>query len=386
MKSFKGFLPLFGVLMLILACSFFTQVESTPLPPVPPAEPSIPSTATFTLIPTASAVPPTAVPTFIPIRPDTVANLTSFQTFRMGDTVRALAFSPDGNTLAAAGGNSGDYDIHIWDVGRAKLVNVLTGHKNIVWDLAFSPDGSYLVSVSSDLTAQIRDWPGTEIVKTLDFKGEMVRTRFSPDGKTLALGGVDTTTRGAAVWTYAVGTWEPELSFPEFLNITALAYSPDGKVLVGGGTSRNVQVWNASTGAKLFTLSHAHQVTNSAISPDGLTVATATCKTIGNAGCKEGEIWLWDLSNGRLLRKLAGFTGGVNNGVSSVAFTPDGLFLFAGSSDGTLRAYSTTDYKLAFESYLSGGIEALVVSRDGALLATGGSSGDVTLWKVIPPP
>jgi WD40 repeat protein len=305
-----------------------------------------------------------------------------FNSVELGDVVRSLAFTPDGTALAAAGGNTGNVPIRIWDAVDGHPLALLGGHNGIVWGMAFSPDGRMLATVSSDQTAQIHDWRNGDILKVLTFPGQVVSVAFSPDGQTLAVGGVDeplNQIQNAAVWTYAVGSWELRLKLTEFLNITALAFSPGGGTLVGGGTSRNVQVWRTGDGSPQFTLSHAHQVSEAAISPDGSTVATATCLTTLNADCTEGGIWLWDLPSGKLIRKIGGFP----DFVESVAFSVDGSTLIAGSRDGTLRLYAASDYETHFETFSPGGIDALALSPDGTLLATGGSDGRVHLWKVL---
>jgi WD40 repeat protein len=205
---------------------------------------------------------------------------------------------------------------------------------------------------------------------------------FSPDGQTLAVGRVDepqNQIQNAAVWTFSVDSWKPVRKFSEYLNVTAMTYSLDGRWLIGGGTSRNIQVWQASDGASLFTLNHAHQVSKAAVSPDSSSVATATCETTVNNICKEGGVWLWDLRTGRLIQKLKGFP----DVVESVAFSVDGSSLIAASRDGTLRVYATSDGQPRFEATPGGGIEALALSPDGGLLATGGATGVVQLWKII---
>lgn len=183
----------------------------------------------------------------------------------------------------------------------------------------------------------------------------------------------------AAIWTFAAGSWEPRLKFLEYWNVTSMAYSPDGSILVGGGTSRNVQVWRASDAAILFTLNHSHQVGDIAISPDGSTVATATCITVVNTECVDGGIWLWDLSSGRLIRKLSGFP----NEVENVEFTADGSMLLAVTRYGMLRFYSTTNYSPVYETTPPDGNSVLTLSADGGLLATSSNNGEVRLWKVV---
>ena len=389
----RRILSLVATALVIDACTFSVQVLSTPS--VPDTSTSLPtSLPTGTMSPellTLNAPTPTAVefpsslptPTLISIRADTIPMLENFMHLMAGEMIRTLAFTPDGTVLATAGGNASDFVIRLWATTNGQFMGILEGHAGIVWSMVFSPDGSLLASVSSDRTAKIWDWRNRVLVKSLDFPGEVVSVSFSPDGQSLAVGGVDekkNQIQHAAVWTYSVGTWQPQVKFPEYIDVSALAYSPRGGTLVGGGSSRNVQVWRASDGAPVFTLSHAHQVSKAAVSPDGSTVATATCITVVNAECSDGGIWLWDLPSGKLIRKLHGFADFVEN----VAFSSDGSSLIAASRDGNVRFYSTSNYDIQAVNFSSpGGISALAVSPDGGFVATGNNVGDVYLWKIV---
>jgi WD40 repeat protein len=368
--------------LVLEACSFSVKVLSSATLS-PPTEHSLPPTAMQTsAAPTPTTVLPSVTPTFIPIRADTISKLEVFGSFKLGDVVRIVAFTPDGGVLAAAGGNTDNFAIHLWEASSGQSLGTLDGHTGIIWGVAFSPDGQMLASVSSDKTAKIWDWRNGTLLKSLDFPGEVSSVSFSPDGQTLAVGGVDepqNQIQNAAVWTFSVDSWKPVRKFSEYLNVTAIAYSPDGRWLIGGGASRNVQVWQASDGASLFTFNHAHQVSKAAVSPDSSSVATATCETTVNSICTEGGVWLWDLRTGRLIQKLKGFP----DVVESVAFSIDGSSLIAAARDGTLRVYATSDDQPLFEAPPKGGIEALALSPDGGLLATGGGNGEVQLWKIV---
>lgn len=366
------------------ACSFSVQTLPTSpssenrSTPTSATEPSI--SPTFTL-PAPTEVPALSTPTLIPIRADTIAMLRVFENFQLTDMVRGLAFTPDGRVLAAAGGNTDDFAIHLWDVVSGQSLGELDGHTGIIWSLAFSPDGTMLASVSSDHTAKVWDWQDKTVIKSLDFPNQVVSVSFAPDGQTLAVGGADVPQnqiQNATIWTYSVGPWQPLLKFPEYINMVAMAYSPDGKWLVGGGTSRNVEVWKTSGGPAVRTLNHAHQVSKVVISADSSTVAAGTCAATVNDQCTEGSVWVWDLRTGRLRGKLAGFPDNVDN----LAFSKEGS-LVAASRDGTLRFYGVPDFQTSFEIPSPDGISALTLSPDGGLLATGNSSGQVQIWKVV---
>ena len=380
MKRLKWLLALIVLTLstpLLDACSFSVQVLSTPLASEP--------TATQTAVPfTPTAVPPTAIlpsvtPTLIPIRVDTISMIEIFRSFDLKESVRGLAFTPDGTVIAAAGGDTEDFAIHLWDMTSGQKMGTLTGHSGIVWSVTFSPDGEMLASVSSDGTARIWDWRSGELLKTLDFPDQVGSVSFSPDGQMLAVGGLDELqSLHAAIWTFSTGSWTPLLKIPEYVNITALSYSPNGRWLVGGGASRNVQVWRTSDGTSIFTLNHANQVLDVAVSPDSSSAATATCGFTVDDQCTEGSVWLWDLSTGKLINRLADFP----DVVESVAFSVDGSSLIAASRDGTLRVYDTVNYEPQFEADPPGGNGIMTLSPDGGLLATGGNNG-VRLWKVV---
>jgi WD40 repeat protein len=379
----KPLVPVLAVLIMLFACSVrddFSDVGS----PSPTAS-SFAETPNRTATPDNPPVSPNAVaqsptPFSATIGADTVARLSIISTFGQGEALRSLAFSPDGTALASAGGNSEDFAIRLWDVGSGLLLRTLEGHTSIVWTVAFSPDGQLLASVSSDGTGRIWDWRTGSVLETLNFPGQVVSVTFSPDSQILAVGGVDTWPN-AAIWTYSVSSWQPVLKLTEFWNIPSLAYSPDGEYIVGGGTSRNVRVWRTSDGATLFVLYHSGQVSSLAISPDGSAVASGLCEASDEDGtCARGAVCLWSLDTGRLIRTLSDFP----DWVERVAYSVDGSVLIAGSRDGTLGFYATTDYQPILVSSSPGGGGVLAASSDGRLLATAGSNGMINLWRVGP--
>jgi WD40 repeat protein len=281
-----------------------------------------------------------------------------------------LAFSPDGTVLASAGGNTKDFIIRLWDVEDGSMLGKLEGHTGIVWNVVFSPDGQMLASVSNDSTCVVWDWRTGSIIKTISLPDAITSVAFSPDGQTLALGGVESWP-DAAIWTFAVPSWQPQMKLQEYWNIPAIVYTPDGAYIVAGGISRNVRIWRSSDGEHLFTLYHGSQVSSLAMSPGGATVA---------AGLAEGAVWLWDVETGRLINKIHDLGEWVEN----VAYSIDGSLLIAGSRNGMLQFYASSDYQHIFTTLTPDGNGIFALSPDGRVIAAAGRNGLIHLWRVQP--
>ena len=326
--------------------------------------------------------PPEPMPTQTPpaLDPQNLGQMRMLRSLAQGDIVRSVAFSPKGDLIATAGGNDRDFNIRLWNMATGALERTLEGHRAIVWNVAFSPDGQLLASASDDGTARIWNVAQGTMTKSLNFPNEVNSVAFSPDGETLAVGGVDRFP-SAAVRTWALASWKPILKLTEYWNIPSLAFAPDGQVLVGAGTSRNVRVWRASNGVVVHVLNHPGQVADLAISPDGKRVATALCPQSAKGGCRRGQVWIWDLDRGTLVKQLGNF----GSSAQAVAFSPDGSILFAGSQDGTLAAWDSASFAPLPVPAAPAAIEALAVSPDGRYLAIGCDDSNVCLYAVSRP-
>jgi WD40 repeat protein len=121
--------------------------------------------------------------------------------------------------------------------------------------------------------------------------------------------------------------------------INCLAFSPDGRTLAGADYQGNILLWDTTTGKVRATLRQEDQrgVPALAFSPDGKLLVIAGSNAPGRDH-QPGLIVIWDAVTGQKRLTLTGHT----NAVLSVAFSPDGKLLASGSADQTVRLWDMT--------------------------------------------
>ena len=140
--------------------------------------------------------------------------------------ILAVAYSPDGKTVASSG-NSGN-TIHLWNIENGKRLRTLEGHTDMVNALTFSPDGKTLVSGSDDDTLRVWNAGTGRLRRTLaGHRNDVKAVVFSRDGKMLASGSKDASVR---LWDAETGRFLPTLR-GHVWEIEAVAFSPDGKTV-----------------------------------------------------------------------------------------------------------------------------------------------------------
>ena len=279
--------------------------------------------------------------------------------------VNTVAFSPDGQTVASA---SEDGIIWLWEAASGAEKQVLEGHQARVNAVAFSPDGQTVASASYDGT--IRLWEaasGTEKQVLEGYKGWVNAVTFSPDGQTVASASEDGTVR---LWEAASGTEKRVLEGHQD-SVNAVAFSPDGQTVVSASYDGTIRLWEAASGAEKQVLKgHQGWVNAVAFSPDRQTVASAS---------EDGTIQLWEAASGLEKQVLKGHQDSVN----AVAFSPDGQTVMSASSyDGTIRLWEATSgtEKQVLEGH-QGLVKVVAFSPDGKTIASSSYDGTIQLWE-----
>ncbi len=199
--------------------------------------------------------------------------------------ITALAFSPDGKTLASAAGFA-ESDIRLWDAAPGKEIGRLEGHKSWVGSIVFWPDGKKLASASADQTIRTWDLPNRKCLDVLrGHRLEVWHLALLPDYKTLVSGAKDgevclwdasvlhphqpciTVSTNAVNWCFCpdsrslltvddngstVSRWSgPDFQEREFFRINATdgvrgCFSPDGRFVAAGYANGSISVWDTS--------------------------------------------------------------------------------------------------------------------------------------------
>jgi len=269
----------------------------------------------------------------------------------------AAALSPDDRILAVGGktGNPNDRWIRLIDFHTGQVTALLKGHENVIFDLAFSPDGSKLISGSFDKTARIWGVRSKRSLHALKgHKHHIPAVSFSPDGKRAVTGSYDHTLR---LWDSRTGRLIATLKGHKD-KVKSAAFTPDGRYLLSGSWDNTIRLWDGRTGAFVKVLAtQGAQVDSLSISSDGtriltghsgaspytnnvfsipsgeritsftrhenVVIATAVSpdgKTAATGGGSDQEIYLWDLSTGRVQQEMKG----KGKPIWSVGFARDG--------------------------------------------------------------
>ncbi|HKG78158.1 MAG TPA: caspase family protein, partial [Pyrinomonadaceae bacterium] len=367
-----------------------------------------------------------------------------------------VAFSADGNELASGGRTR-------WDLRTGRGLRTTPGTTEPTYPTA-SPDGRLLVVMKpnrNELT--IVESPSGRVLQTLAPSGDVgsvVRSHFSADGTMLAViygarndqrqTGTMDFTRGSQVKIWDVKSGRELRSFTPSQIAADVDFTADGRLIGTVGSMGQISLWDVQSGSKVRDLTSSplggltapvvrpgqmptmpnmadiaammtnvigtmsagtmgRSVTSLAFSPDGRVLATGGVESKANIdiaammsgamsgqrpkkGSKTpdpadmmkdlkvetvGQVQLWDVTTGREIAAIKGH----GHGVSKVAFSRDGKMLASGGTDNTIKIWDVaTQKELRTLTGHTANIESMDFTPDGRLLASAGEDGSTFLW------
>ncbi|WP_414544349.1 WD40 repeat domain-containing protein [Nostoc sp. CCY0012] len=326
----------------------------------------------------------------------------------LSDYVTAIAWSPDGKTLAAT---SAAGEVVLWNDGE--LVTLQTGNSTSVDCVAFSPDGKFLAVGGQD--GQVKIWQNTELIATLenapawvdklawsqannqlafslgryvqvwnaDTREVVVTLNFDNssvlgidwrrDGQYLAIGGY----KGVKIWDSQNWDQEPYLLDMQSVSV-AMAWSPDGKFLASGNMDRSVAVLEWNNTDPWVMRGFPGKIRNLAWSEAKTQLGAPILATSSVEGI---VVWekLEDESLGWEARVLTNHV----DIITAIAFAPNSFLLASAASDGWLCLWNKAKQVSQVLTGVSAGYSSLAWHPQGKFLAAGGDKGELLIWSKV---
>ncbi len=294
--------------------------------------------------------------------------------------IAAVSISPDGRLVATG---STDEWVRTYDAATGKPVHGFKG-VGIITTLSFSPDGKYLlfgggtlmfVKEQSDQLLHLWDVPANREARQFDrfmqgadplhdssLPNGPVAAVYSPDGRLVAAA-----RHNAQFWDPATG--QEVASFASRFPYKAVAFSPDGEVMVAGAQDGSVHFFSVRDRRETTHLKNESPVAGVTFAPDGRSLLTlGSNKTAG----------LWNTATGQKIREFAG----IQPGPQGAAFLPDGRSILIAGLDGTVKLFdASTGQALATLATFADGSWA-VVDPEGRYDASDPDHIQSLYWKV----
>jgi WD40 repeat protein/transcriptional regulator with XRE-family HTH domain len=294
----------------------------------------------------------------------------------------AQRLAAEANTLLQQQGNSEltallsirSMNIHYSPQGDAALtgaatldypLQIFTGHTDGLYAVAYSPDGKTVLTGSIDTTARLWDAEtGAELRRFIGHKAAVEAVAFSPDGRYVATGGLDATAR---LWDVQTGK-ELRTLTDAASDVFGVKFSPDSKTLLTGHGDGVARLWDVQTGELIRKFSgHIDQIWTVGFAPNGKTIFT---------GSIDKTARLWETATGSELRIF-----NHKDSIASGAFSPDGKTLLTTTFGGVAYLWDVqSGNQLHALTGHVGAIWASAYAPNGKYIATGGDDGTTRLW------
>lgn len=291
--------------------------------------------------------------------------------------VNALAWSPDGTSIVSA---SDDTFVQIFNARSGRRAIIYTGHTEEVAAVGWSPDGQSIASGGQDGT--VRVWRADRGTTALIYRGHTGRVNgvsWSKTSQSIASGSDD---KSVQVWDARTGTPGFNL-LGHTAGVLCVGWQPDDGSVASGSWDGTLRDWAISlqsapfaAGEQIFIYRGHGESTIDALawSPDSTLIAsTGADRSVQISHANDGT------SNPPF---FTGHTSRSNGPVLAVAWSPDGTSIASGDSTGTILVWKVADRKTFFRyTGHTGAVNALAWSPDGKTLASAGADTTVQVWQ-----
>jgi WD40 repeat protein len=308
--------------------------------------------------------------------------------------INALAFSPDGSSLASGGS---DRVIRLWDPRSGSISASLYGHGKPITALAFNPQGNLLVTCSTDETMKVWDVKSGALLHTIGVGSLGIwgiqAMAFSPDGKNLV-----TADDNSSIRVWDAKTWKESRSLQavegtrslvfvygavdeneKISKALSVVFSPDGSQILSGHNDGTIRLWDAQTGRAIRAIKTAgRNAVHCAFTPDGNAIICVNHD--------DNPIRIIDARSGEIIRSVSKMDIGKFEHTGhdeSLAISPDGKTMAVSAPRGKIGLWEIESGRLVsrFDAGLSRD-DIVVFSPDGKTLAAGGLNQNILLWDL----